>query len=265
MAIGGRQKEEGFWASTWDTIKTLVYAVLIAMVFRTVLIEPFSIPSGSMKPTLLEGDYLFVTKYSYGYSRYSMPFSPSLWDGRILYSEPKRGDVVVFRQPTNDTTDFIKRIVGLPGDRVQVVNSVLTINGEPVRRVEATPWIEGRMRQDQFIETLPEGRRHAILENPELDERAIVERNPTTGLPQRTGSVDNTRVYVVPQNYFFAMGDNRDNSQDSRFPDVGPVPVENLIGRAEFVFFSHDGSASWWQVWKWPGAIRWGRIFKSIE
>ena len=118
---------------------------------------------------------------------------------------------------------------------------------------------------DTGAETLPDGRRHSILENPELDERAIVERNPTSGLPQKTGSVDNTRVYVVPPDHFFAMGDNRDNSQDSRFPDVGPVPAENLIGRAEFVFFSHDGSASWWQVWKWPGAIRWGRLFKSID
>jgi len=265
MAINSRQKDEGFWASILDTAKTLVYAILIAMVFRTVLIEPFSIPSGSMKPTLLEGDYLFVTKYSYGYSRFSMPFSPSLWEGRILYNPPKRGDVVVFRLPSDNKTDYIKRIIGLPGDRVQVVGGVLNINGEAVKRAQGTAWIEGRMRQDQFIETLPEGRRHSILENPELDERAIVERNPTSGLGQKTGSVDNTRVYVVPPDHFFAMGDNRDNSQDSRFPDVGPVPAENLIGRAEFVFFSHDGSASWWQVWKWPGAIRWARLFKSID
>ncbi len=265
MAINSRQKDEGFWASILDTAKTLVYAILIAMVFRTVLIEPFSIPSGSMKPTLLEGDYLFVTKYSYGYSRFSMPFSPALWEGRILYNPPKRGDVVVFRLPSDNKTDYIKRIIGLPGDRIQVINGVLNVNGEAVKRVQGTAWIEGRMRQDQFIETLPGGRRHAILENPELDERAIVERNPTSGLPQKTGSVDNTRVYIVPPDHFFAMGDNRDNSQDSRFPDVGPVPAENLIGRAEFVFFSHDGSASWWQVWKWPGAIRWARLFKSID
>lgn len=251
MAIGGRQKEEGFWASTWDTIKTLVYAVLIAMVFRTVLIEPFSIPSGSMKPTLLEGDYLFVTKYSYGYSRFSMPFSPSLWHGRIFYSPPQRGDVVVFRQPTNDKTDFIKRIVGLPGDRIQVINGVLNINGEALKRVQGPARIDNTagvmVRHDEYVETLPGGKRHLIWE--------ISDNQPS----------DNTRVYVVPPDHFFAMGDNRDNSQDSRFPDVGPVPAENLIGRAEFVFFSHDSSASWWQVWKWPGAIRWGRIFKSID
>lgn len=247
MAIGGRQKEEGFWASTWDTIKTLVYAVLIAMVFRTVLIEPFSIPSGSMKPTLLEGDYLFVTKYSYGYSRFSMPFSPSLWHGRIFYSPPQRGDVVVFRQPTNDKTDFIKRIVGLPGDRIQVINGVLNINGEALKRVQGPARIDGMVRHDEYVETLLGGKRHLIWERSDNE--------PS----------DNTRVYIVPPDHFFAMGDNRDNSQDSRFPDVGPVPAENLIGRAEFVFFSHDSSASWWQVWKWPGAIRWGRIFKSID
>ena len=247
MAIGGRQKEEGFWASTWDTVKTLIYAVLIAMVFRTVLIEPFSIPSGSMKPTLLEGDYLFVTKYSYGYSRFSMPFSPPLWDGRIFYNPPKRGDVVVFRLPSDNKTDYIKRIIGLPGDRVQVINGVLNINGEPVRRAQGTAWIEGMQRHDQYVETLPGGRRHSILERSDNE--------PS----------DNTRVYVVPPDHFFAMGDNRDNSADSRFVEVGPVPAANLIGRAEFVFFSHDGSAGWWQVWKWPGSIRWARIFRSID
>ncbi|MGE0152754.1 MAG: signal peptidase I [Reyranellaceae bacterium] len=247
MAIGGRQKEEGFWASTWDTIKTLVYAVLIAMVFRTVLIEPFSIPSGSMKPTLLEGDYLFVTKYSYGYSRFSMPFSPPLWEGRILYNPPKRGDVVVFRLPSDNKTDYIKRIIGLPGDRIQVTGGVLQINGEAVRRLQGTAWIEGMQRYDQYVETLPGGRRHSVLERSDNE------------------AGDNTRVYVVPPDHFFAMGDNRDNSQDSRFPDVGPVPAENLIGRAEFVFFSHDGTASWWQAWKWPASIRWGRIFMSID
>ena len=247
MAINSRQKDEGFWASILDTAKTLVYAILIAMVFRTMLIEPFSIPSGSMKPTLLEGDYLFVTKYSYGYSRFSMPFSPALWEGRILYNPPNRGDVVVFRLPSDNKTDYIKRIIGLPGDRVQVINGILNVNGAAVKRVQGTAWIEGMQRYDRYTETLPDGRRHAILERSDNE--------PS----------DNTPVYVVPPEHFFAMGDNRDNSQDSRFPQVGPVPAENLIGRAEFVFFSHDGSASWWQVWKWPGAIRWGRLFKSID
>jgi signal peptidase I len=249
MAIGGRQKEEGFWASTWDTIKTLIYAVLIAMVFRTVLIEPFSIPSGSMKPTLLEGDYLFVTKYSYGYSRFSMPFSPPLWDGRIFYNPPKRGDVVVFRLPSDNKTDYIKRIIGLPGDRVQVINGILHINGEAVKRSESTSRIDTNMdRLEEYVETLPGGFRHSIWERSD---------NHLPG--------DNTRVHVVPLDHFFAMGDNRDNSADSRFPEVGPVPAENLIGRAEFVFFSHNTSAKWWQVWRWPAAIRWGRIFQSID
>jgi signal peptidase I len=247
MAIGGRQKEEGFWASTWDTIKTLFYAILIAMVFRTVLIEPFSIPSGSMKPTLLEGDYLFVTKYSYGYSRFSMPFSPPLWDGRIFYNPPQRGDVVVFRLPSDNKTDYIKRIIGLPGDRVQVIGGILHINGEPVKRMLGTPKIDNMQRHEEYVETLPGGVRHSIWE-----------------VNDNLGG-DNTRVFVVPPAHFFAMGDNRDNSADSRFPEVGPVPAENLIGRAEFIFFSHNTRAKWWEIWKWPGAIRWGRLFQSID
>lgn len=261
MAIG-RQKEEGFWASTWDTVKTLIYAVLIAMIFRTVLIEPFSIPSGSMKPTLLENDYLFVTKYSYGYSRFSMPFSPALWQGRLFYSPPKRGDVVVFRLPSDNKTDYIKRIIGLPGDRVQVINGLLHVNGEVVKRAHVGVKVDSVppsstaprglpdanvQRYEEYVETLPGGVRHAIWE-----------------ISDSFGSGDNTRVFVVPADHFFAMGDNRDNSLDSRF-DVGPVPAVNLIGRAEFIFFSHDGSASWWKIWQWPGSVRWSRIFKSVD
>ena len=247
MAIG-RQQDEGFWASTKETVKTLIYAVLIAMAFRTVLIEPFSIPSGSMKPTLLINDYLFVTKYSYGYSRFSMPFSPPLWDGRIFYQQPERGDVAVFRKPNDNKIDYIKRVIGLPGDRIQVVGGVLHINGEAVKRALTVPWIEpGEMRHQQYVETLPNGKRHNILELTD------------------TQGADNTETFVVPENHFFAMGDNRDNSEDSRFADVGFVPMQNLIGRAEFVFFSHDGRVAWWEIWKWPGAIRWGRIFKSID
>jgi signal peptidase I len=251
MAIG-RQSDEGWAASIWDTIKTLIYAVLIAMVFRTVLVEPFNIPSGSMIPTLLVGDYLFVSKYSYGYSKYSLPFSPPLWNGRIFGSEPKRGDVVVFRLPKDDKTDYIKRIVGLPGDTIQVVNGILNVNGQPVKREPVLDYVyseSGRMLHAyQYYETLPGGKRHLIVEQSD------------------NAPMDNTQIYVVPPGKYFAMGDNRDNSQDSRYlDDVGYIPAENLIGRAEFIFFSHNDNARWWEVWKWPSAIRFDRIFQSIN
>ncbi len=251
MAIG-KQSDEGWAASIWDTIKTLIYAVLIAMVFRTVLVEPFNIPSGSMIPTLLVGDYLFVSKYSYGYSKYSLPFSPPLWEGRIFGSEPKRGDVVVFRLPKDDKTDYIKRIVGLPGDTIQVVNGILNVNGQPVKREPVQDYIyrEGgrTLHAYQYFETLPGGKRHLIIEQSD------------------NAPMDNTQIYIVPPGKFFAMGDNRDNSQDSRYlDDVGYIPAENLIGRAEFIFFSHNENARWWEVWKWPSAIRFDRIFQSIN
>jgi signal peptidase I len=251
MAIS-RKSDESWGSGLWDTIKTLIYAVLIAMVFRTVLVEPFNIPSGSMVPTLLIGDYLFVTKYSYGYSRYSLPFSPALWDGRIFASEPKRGDVVVFRLPKDDKTDYIKRIVGLPGDSIRVTNGILYINDQPVKREPVQDYIyrdSGRpVHAYQYYETLPGGKRHLINEQSD-NER-----------------MDNTQVYIVPPGKYFAMGDNRDNSQDSRYQDeVGFVPFENLVGRAEFIFFSHNDDARWWEVWRWPSAIRFDRIFKSIN
>ncbi len=256
MAIS-RQKEEGWFSSIWDTVKTLIYAVLIAVIFRTVLVEPFNIPSGSMIPTLLIGDYLFVTKYSYGYSKYSLPFSPPLWDGRIFEGMPKRGDVVVFRLPKDGKTDYIKRIVGLPGDTIQVINGILNVNGQPVKREEtdkyivSDPTFDGSIKTTatfQYFETLPGGKRHLIIEQSD-NER-----------------MDNTGVYTVPRGMYFAMGDNRDNSQDSRYQEeVGFIPAENLIGRAEFIFFSHNDAAHWWEVWKWPSAIRFDRIFKSIN
>ncbi len=251
MAIS-RKSDEGWGSSIWDTIKTLIYAVLIAMIFRTVLVEPFNIPSGSMIPTLLIGDYLFVTKYSYGYSKYSLPFSPPLWEGRIFESAPKRGDVVVFRLPSDDKQDYIKRVIGLPGDSIQVINGILNINGTPVKRERVDDYVYQRnlgstTRTQLYMETLPEGKRHEIIE--QSDEAAM----------------DNTGVYIVPPGKYFAMGDNRDDSQDSRYPQVGFIPAENLVGRAEFIFFSHNEEARWWEVWKWPSAIRFSRIFKSIN
>ena len=238
----------------WDTLKTIIYAVLIALVVRTVAFEPFNIPSGSMEPTLLVGDYLFVSKYSYGYSRYSLPLSLPLFSGRLFMSEPKRGDIVVFKLPRDNKTDYIKRIVGLPGDRIQVVHGRLVINGKVTerRRIEDRVFTDpyGRIiRVPQFIETLPNGREHRIMELTD------------------NGDFDNTRVFNVPKGHYFAMGDNRDNSLDSRAPNggVGYVPAENLVGRAEILFFSTNGSAEWWQFWRWPSAIRFNRFFKTLE
>jgi signal peptidase I len=232
-----------------ETITTVVYAVLIAVVVRTVAYEPFNIPSGSMIPTLLVGDYLFVSKFSYGYSRYSLPFSLPLIPGRIFFSEVERGDVAVFKLPTDNKTDYIKRIIGLPGDRIQMVNGILHINGQAVKRERADDFIVrdavGNTRRiPRFIETLPNGRSHAILE--------------TNG---DNGPSDNTEVYTVPEGRYFAMGDNRDNSLDSRF--IGFVPAENLVGRAEFLFFSVDGDV--WKFWNWARSVRFGRMFEDIR
>ncbi len=234
-----------------ETVKTLVYAVLIALAIRTVAFEPFNIPSGSMIPTLLVGDYLFVSKYSYGYSRHSLPFSLPLLPSRVFGSLPERGDVAVFKLPRDGRTDYIKRIVGLPGDRIQVRHGRLHVNGEAAgrRRIDDLPIGPLGSGVPQFVETLPGGHRHLIAER----------RGDTGGL-------DHTGVYTVPARHVFAMGDNRDDSLDSRaLGEVGFVPVENLIGRAEFLFFSHDSTARLWEVWKWPGAIRWSRLFRSIE
>jgi len=235
-----------------ETIKTVVYAVLFAVVVRTFLFEPFNIPSGSMIPTLLVGDYLFVSKYSYGYSKHSLPFSLPLFTGRIFESRPERGDVAVFKLPLDNKTDYIKRIIGLPGDRIQMVSGVLHINGQPVkrRRVEDYPGERpGQRSVVQYQETLPNGRVHRIIE-----------------AQGDFGQWDNTAVYVVPKGHYFAMGDNRDNSLDSRVQNhVGFVPAENLVGRAEFLFFSTNGTARPWEVWKWPFAIRYGRLFDSIN
>ncbi len=234
-----------------ETVRTVIYAVLIAMVVRTFAYEPFNIPSGSMIPTLLVGDYLFVSKFSYGYSRYSLPFGLPLFEGRIWAEEPERGDVIVFKLPRDNSTDYIKRLVGLPGDRVQMVGGVLHINGNPVGLQRIEDYDDGGLKVAQYIETLPNGVSHRILE------RSDSER------------YDNTPEYVVPAGHYFMMGDNRDNSQDSRVPPefqgVGFVPAENLIGRADILFFSTDGSARIWEFWKWPTATRFSRIFDPVS
>jgi signal peptidase I len=236
-----------------ETVKTVVYAVLIALVVRTVAYEPFNIPSGSMVPTLLVGDYLFVSKFSYGYSRYSLPFGLPLFSGRIFFHSPERGDVVVFKLPTDNSTDYIKRVIGLPGDHIQMKGGNLYINDQlvPRKRIQDYLYQEGNgtvIPLVQYIETLPNGVQHRIIKMGD------------------NGPLDNTPVYDVPPGEYFMMGDNRDNSQDSRvLSAVGYVPGENLVGRAEFIFFSTDGSARLWEIWKWPFAIRYSRLFHGVN
>lgn len=235
-----------------DTIKTVIYALLIALGVRTVAYEPFNIPSGSMYPTLLVGDYLFVSKFSYGYSKHSLLFSLPLISGRIWETLPERGDVAVFKKPTDNSTDYIKRIVGLPGDQIQVIDGILNINGKPVERERAGVHVVtdnwGNRREiPRYVETLPNGKTHYILEESD------------------TEVMDNTPIYSVPDGHVFGMGDNRDNSQDSRYLNqVGFIPVENLVGRAEILFLSID-NAPLWQFWKWGSSLRTDRFFKRIE
>lgn len=234
-----------------ETVRTLVYAIAIALFVRTFAYEPFNIPSGSMKPTLLVGDYLFVSKFAYGYSKYSLPLSLPLFSGRIFGSLPDRGDVAVFKLPTDNKTDYIKRIVGLPGDRLQMIDGILHLNGEAVDVEPVGSFIDemnGRqVAVPLYSERLPNNdQSHFILDLSE------------------NGRLDNTGVFEVPPGHVFAMGDNRDNSLDSRTDAVGFIPVENLIGRAELLMFSVNGSARIWEPWKWPWAIRYDRLFNRI-
>jgi signal peptidase I len=235
-----------------ETIRVIIHALLIALVIRTFLFQPFNIPSGSMKATLLVGDYLFVSKYSYGYSHYSIPLSPPLFSGRIFGSEPSRGDIVVFRLPKDDSTDYIKRVIGLPGDKIQVVDGVLNINGVPVKRERAPDFIETEEGTREapvkrWKETLPNGVSYYALD--------LVDN----------GFADNTQVYTVPADHYFMMGDNRDNSTDSRFSQVGMVPFENIVGKAQIIFFSVFEGERAWQFWRWPVSVRWSRLFTIVR
>jgi signal peptidase I len=234
-----------------ETINVIAQALILALIIRTLFFQPFSIPSGSMRPTLLEGDYLFVTKWAYGYSKHSLPFSPNLFEGRIWGGQPERGDVVVFKYPPNPALDYIKRVIGLPGDRIQVREGVLYINDQAVPRervgqIDNPDITEENRPVDVYRETLPNGVSYDTLDLS----------------PNAVG--DDTREFVVPAAHYFMMGDNRDNSTDSRFT-VGFVPEENLVGRANIIFFSIADGASPLEIWRWPSELRASRLLNFVR
>jgi signal peptidase I len=288
------RKASGAFSEFWEIVKTLLWAAVIAIVIRTFAYEPFNIPSGSMIPTLLEGDYLFVSKMAYGYSRFSFPGGLVPIKGRIWEGEPTRGQVVVFRPPRDPETDFIKRVIGLPGDRVQVLRGVLHINDVAVERQRIEDYVDpdspGENPAPQYLETLPGGVTHRIIEKRgDLSES------------------DNTQTYVVPAGHYFMMGDNRDGSNDSRalsaanfiasvkagdnqsmemaeaafsercltgtidesnsdcLGTVGFVPKENLIGPAKILFWSYGASFRWYNPITWVTALRFGRLLNVIQ
>lgn len=232
--------------------KTVTFAIILALIIRTFFFEPFNIPSGSMKPTLQVGDYLFVNKPAYGYSKYSFPMAMAPIEGRVWEKKPQRGDVIVFKLPSNTSIDYIKRIIGMPGDTIQMINGRLHLNGEKIER-EVLPLariFEGGdyVTLHQYNEYLPGGVVHRIYE--EGDHYPL----------------DNTPVFTVPKDHYFVMGDNRDNSQDSRVQSlVGFVPLENIVGRADFLFFSVEEDASFFEFWRWPWTIRFSRLFMDID
>jgi signal peptidase I len=237
--------------------KTIVYALLIALVIRIFLFQPFTIPSASMEPNLYQGDYIIVSKFAYGYSRFSLslPYTPRLFDGRIFGREPERGDIIVFKLPRDGHTDYIKRVIGLPGDTIQMKGGVVWLNGKPLPRklvatvMETQPFGFPHPVQ-RYLETLPSGR--SFLTNSYGSD----------------GEVDNTDVFMVPPKHYFMMGDNRDNSEDSRFPEsvgVGYVPEENLEGRADIILLSWNDKASLFLPWTWFLDIRPSRWFHILH
>ncbi len=257
----GQNKGKLAKQESWGEIgKIFLHALIIAFFVRVFFYQPFNIPSGSMQSTLLIGDYLFVSKLAYGYSRYSLPFGLNLFSGRVLASEPKRGDVVVFKLPRDNSTDYIKRVIGLPGDEIVLRGGVVYINGQEVKRRRVADFVQidedGRERRTpRFEETLPNGVKYLVVD-------------------QRTdGDYDNVGPYKVPAGNYFMMGDNRDNSTDSRVPrhryGVGFVPFENLVGRADIIFFSaavdEPGRFQLLTPWTWPFDVRWSRILNIVR
>ncbi len=247
--------EMTFAEEMWDLAKTVVWAVGIALVLRIIIFQPFNIPSGSMKPNLLVGDFLFVSKPSYGYSKASLiyPLTRLDIDGRFLGREPKRGDVLVFKNRKDGNKDYIKRLIGMPGDRIDVINGHLHINGEPVIKEFIglkENACDGGSPAPFYRETLPNGVSYVVQE-----------------CAGDQGHFDNARDFRVPAGRYFMMGDNRDQSQDSRaYAQVGYVAYDDIVGRAERLFFSFDAeNAAPWEVWKWPFSIRYGRLLDPVE
>ncbi len=253
MATSAETKQQtSFWSDMKDIGKIIVEALALALVVRVLLFQPFNIPSSSMENTLLIGDYIFVSKYSYGYSKYSMLFDWPNFDGRVWSGAPERGQVAVFRKPSDTNVDYIKRVVGVPGDEVQMLEGNLFVNGAQLPKIAAEPFKDADRRDREvprFEEVNPDGVRYYVLDS---DPR---------------GQLDSTQAFKVPAGNYFMMGDNRDNSSDSRDPSggVGFVPVENFIGEAQIIFFSHDPGISVWAPWGWPWHIRWDRIGKIVR
>ena len=241
-----------------NNIVSIFIAIFVAILIRSFLFEPFNIPSGSMKPNLLVGDFIFVSKYSYGYSRHSFPFSLTdakgeIFKGKYFEKKPERGDIIVFKTPENNRTDYIKRIIGIPGDEIKVTNGNIIINNNTIFKKKIEEFIDTDIAQI----IIEKGRRRQYLEYFFDKEIKVLDLYDNT-------LADNTNKFKVPENKYFVMGDNRDNSQDSRFSNVGFIPSENIIGKAQFIFFSLENSR-FLEIWKWPTSIRYKRIFKKIQ
>ena len=236
-----------------DNLKTLIYALIIALIIRSLLLQPFYIPSSSMEPNLLVGDRLFVTKYSYGYSKHSFPFSPKFFMGRIFFSKPKAGDVVVFKTPADNRTDYIKRLIGLPGDQVQFIDGDLYINN------------------NQILKTLIKSEENVFCGRDEIKVKFYNEKLPNGKSYKAAYTINhsfkNSDKFLIPEKHYFFLGDNRDCSKDSRFlSEVGYVHEDNLVGKAQFLFFSSDSKkGSLFKFWDWKNIIRFNRFFKKIK
>ena len=241
-----------FTLKFYENLKTLLGALAIAIFIRSLIFQPFYIPSSSMEPTLLVGDRIFVSKYSYGYSKHSFPFSPNFSNNIYFSKKPKRGDLVVFKTPADNRTDYIKRLIGLPGDTIQIVNGILFLNDEEVVRNKINNSIiikcgNFNLETETFIETLPNGVKHSVVY-------------------KKKGSMQNTKIFKVPSNHYFLLGDNRDFSKDSRYLDsVGYVNKVNLVGKAKIIFFSNDTNMnSLFKIWKLKNSFRLNRLFKLL-